>query len=159
MYDLERGGDRLSDRWNGMLGFYFLSVVSVRISPRSLSAPKCLGLPPMGKLARAPSGSSLPFMRIDSHLLQSNSTARRENRGRPMPLFSFRKGSLHRLYSFSCFCSRVQLGTTNKNGCANGSLHAPRAPQAPTSVVATQPPLKSESHALRRSWAIPVQST
>jgi hypothetical protein len=48
-YDLERGGDRLF-RWLEWNAQFCRSSPSA-FSPPSLSAPKCLGLPPMGKLA------------------------------------------------------------------------------------------------------------
>lgn len=61
-----------SDCWNGMLGFDFLSVVSVRISPpKAYQLRSCLDLPPMGKLARAPSRIEPPVYENWPHLLKA----------------------------------------------------------------------------------------
>jgi len=50
-----------------------LVLISCRSSPsafrlRSLSAPKCLGLPPMGKLARAPSHLLKAILLLDAKI-------------------------------------------------------------------------------------------
>jgi hypothetical protein len=87
-----------SDCWNGMPGFDFLSVVSVRISP-----PKAYQLRSVwtfhqwGSLPELRRGSSLPFMRIGPICSKQFYCSTPKSRETHAAIF-FPQKSLHRLY-------------------------------------------------------------